>query len=69
MFSAFSQDNQDELAGLQAGFSRFKDKFDRGISVQTMITAERLESQLKEVEKQLTDLRMFSQVIVEGTLG
>lgn len=65
MFSAFSQKTQEELEGIRADFTRFKNVFDRGISVQTMITADKLDYRLKVLEKLLMELGMY----VRSVLG
>ena len=46
-------------------FTRFKDKFDRGISVHTMATTNELCSRLKELEAQIKDLGTYLQVVIE----
>ena len=47
VFTAFSPSAKEELVGLQDAFCRFKEKFDRGMSVQTTISVSNLESQLR----------------------
>ena len=58
MFSAFPGKEQDELESLQKDFDRFRSTFDRGISVQSMITAE-------DLRKLITELGMFIQAVSE----
>ena len=45
---------QEELKGLQADFDRFRSMFDRGVSVQALITA-------ADLSKLITELGMFIQ--------
>ena len=49
---------QEELEELQTDFTRFRTMFDRGISVQTMITVE-------DLRKLITELGMFRQAVFE----
>ena len=55
-FIALSPSTQEELEGLQKNFARFKDKFNRGISIQTMVTTNELNSRLKRHERHFTEL-------------
>ena len=55
MFSAFPGKVQEELEELQTDFTRFRSMFDRGVSVQTLVT-------VKDIESQLKDLSMYAQV-------
>ena len=64
-FSAFRGKEQEELQKLQTDFDKFRSMFDRGISVQTMITANNLASRLEDLGKQLTELSMFIQAVFE----
>ena len=57
-FAAFSSGSKEELQVLQTEFTRFKDTFDRGISVQTMTTIDKLKSQIE-------DLGTYVQTMVE----
>ena len=45
--------------------SRFKDKFDRGISLHTMVAADELKSRLKELETQIKELGTYAQVVIK----
>ena len=63
MFSAFPGKVLEELDGLQTEFDRFRSTFDRGISVQTMITANNLTSQLEDLRKQFTEFGTFIQAV------
>ena len=65
MFSALGGKEQEELEKLQADFDKFRSMFDRGISVQTMITANNLASRLEDLGKQLTELGTFIQAVFE----
>ena len=49
---------QEELKGLQTDFTRFKSMFDRGISVQTMVTVE-------DLKKLITELGTLRQAVFE----
>ena len=49
MFSAFPGEVQEELEELQTDLTRFRTMFDRGVSVQTLVTAKDIESQLKDL--------------------
>ena len=51
VFSAFPGKVQEELKELQIDFTRFRTMFDRGVSVQTLVTAKDIESQLKDLSK------------------
>ena len=59
---------QDELEKLQTDFGRFRNIFDRGISVQTMATANNLSSHLEDLVKQFMKLGTFTQVVFEQFL-
>ena len=54
MFSAFPGKEQEELEELQSDFDRFRSTFDRGVSVQALITA-------ADLSKLITELGMFIQ--------
>ena len=56
---------QEELKGLQADFDRFRSMFDRGVSVQTVITASDLASRLEDLREQFTELGTFMQAVFE----
>ena len=65
MFSAFLGKEQDEFEELQTDLDRFRSVFDRGISVQTMITANNLASRLEDLREQFTELGTFMQAVFE----
>ena len=65
VFSAFRGKEQEELEKLQTDFDKFGSKFDRGISVQTMITTKNLASRLQELGKQFTELGTLMQAVFE----
>ena len=65
MFSAFPGKEQEELQKLQTDFDKFRSVFDRGISVQTMITANNLASRLEDLREQFTELGTFMQAVFE----
>ena len=65
VFSAFRGKEQEELEKLQTDFDKFGSKFDRGISVQTMITTKNLASRLQELGKQFTELGTFIRAVFE----
>ena len=56
---------QEELKGLQADFNRFRSMFDRGVSVQTVITASDLASRLEDLRKLFKELGTVIQAIFE----
>ena len=58
VISAFPGKDQEELEGLQTDFDRFRSTFDRGISVQALITA-------AELRKLITELGTFIQAGIE----
>ena len=58
MFSALGGKEQEELEELQSDFDRFRSTFDRGVSVQALITA-------ADLRKLITELGMFMQAVSE----
>ena len=68
MLSALPGKEQDELETLQTDFDRFRSMFDRGISVQTVTTANNLSSHLEDLVKQFMELGMFMQAVFEQFL-
>ena len=59
VFSAFQGKELEELETLQTDFNRFRSVFNCSISVWTMITANNLASQLKDLGKQFTEFGTF----------
>ena len=55
--AAFSPSAKEELEGLQSSFSRFKEKFDRGMAVQANIGISNIDSQVRTLESQLSSLK------------
>ena len=55
--AAFSPSVKEELEGLQSSFSRFKEKFDRGMAVQANIGISNIDSQVRTLESQLSSLK------------
>ena len=53
VFAALSPSAKEEIEGLQGEFSRFKEKFDRGIAVQATIGISSIDSQVHTLESQL----------------
>ena len=56
VFAAFSPSSKEELEGLYGSFSRFKEKFDRGMAVQATIGINSIDSQVRTLESQLRAL-------------
>ena len=56
VFAAFSPSSKEELEGLYGSFSRFKEKFDRGMAVQATIGINSIDSQVRILESQLRAL-------------
>ena len=54
--AAFSPSAKEELEGLQDSFSRFKEKFDRGLAVQATTDISSINSQVRTLESQLSTL-------------
>ena len=65
VFSAFRGKELEELKMLQTDFNRFRSVFDRGISVQTVITASNLASRLEDLRKLFKELGTVIQAIFE----
>ena len=65
MFSTFRGKEKEELEKLQTDFNKFRSTFDRGISVQTLVTTENIRSRFKDFERLLIELGTFTQVVFE----
>ena len=65
VISAFPGKEQEELEELQSDFDRFRSTFDRGVSVQTVITASDLASRLEDLRKLFKELGTVIQAIFE----
>ena len=65
MFSTFRGKEKEELEKLQTDFNKFRSTFDRGISVQTLVTTENIGSRFKDFERLLMELGTFTQVVFE----
>ena len=63
VFAAFSPSAKEELEKLQGAFSRFKEKFNRGIAVQATVGINNLESKLRTLGECLHVLETFIDTI------
>ena len=63
--AAFSPSAKEELEGLQDSFSRFKEKFDRGVAVQATIGINSINSQVHTLESQLRTLESQLRILGE----
>ena len=57
VLATFSPSAKEELEGLQGSFSRFKEKFDRGVAVQATIGISNIDSQVRTLGSQLSTLK------------
>ena len=64
VFAAFSPSSKEELEGLYGSFSRFKEKFDCGITAQATVGISNLESKLRTLGECLYVLETFIDTIL-----